>query len=73
MSDKVWIINKRFLLIIGIVLFVLIFFVSFHHPQGKVYHNCSQLEQDGHFNIPRSSRLYLPQLDANKNGIACER
>lgn len=35
--------------------------------------NCTQLEAEGHYNIPRSSSLYASYLDGDKNGVACQK
>ncbi len=36
------------------------------------YNNCSQAKADGVCNIPQDSPYYLPKLDRDGDGIACE-
>lgn len=72
-GKKVYFINKKFLIFVVLFFILLGVFLSFKHNKIVVYHNCSQLEQAGHFNIPKSSSYYEPQLDADKDGVACER
>lgn len=40
-------------------------------PSG-VYTNCTELRDQGHYNIPFTSPLYRPALDRNHNKVACE-
>lgn len=43
------------------------------HPHGPPYQNCADAAKDGRDNIPRGDPAYAPWLDADKDGIACER
>lgn len=72
-DGKVWIINKSFLAVLAVIVVVLGFLVSFHHSKVVVYHNCSQLKEAGHSDIHKGSPYYEPQLDADHDGISCER
>ena len=36
------------------------------------YNNCSQAKADGVCNITQDSPYYLPKLDRDSDGIACE-
>ena len=71
-NKNTFFVNKYVFIGIILLFFVSIFFFI-HRPRVKVFHNCSQLEQAGHFNIQKGSKFYEPQLDADKDGVACER
>lgn len=40
---------------------------------GKKFENCTQAFESGVFNIKRSDASYLPKLDRDNDGIACEK
>lgn len=72
-TKKVYFINKKFLLLTVLFVIFVVFLLLLKHNKVVVYHNCNQLQQAGHSNIPKDSSLYQPQLDSDKDGIACER
>lgn len=72
--SKVYIVNKKFLLILGaIILFTLIAFTindRVHHD--KVYGSCALAAKAEKVNIVKGQEGYSLALDADKDGVACE-
>ena len=39
---------------------------------GPPYQNCSEAHADGRYSIPSTDPAYRPDLDLDKDGLACE-
>lgn len=66
-------IDRKFVfLVIGIITFVILLFWYVRTMAKPVIYSCTQLEAAGYHDIKKGSTLYRPQLDRDKDGVACE-
>lgn len=74
MKDKFWIINKKFLLLVLLVVLFIIALLVINVKAGEAYENCTQIYvATGRKNIPKGDPLYQKRLDrGGKANIACE-
>lgn len=72
MSDKVYVINRKFFLLAILSIGVVFFIAQRASKHWVVKQDCTYLRQQGYSNIPRSSPYYSPLLDRDNDGRACE-
>lgn len=65
-------IDKKFLIILGIITFLILLFWYVKTMAKPIFYSCTQAKAAGYHDIPRSSSLYRPDLDKDMDGYACE-
>lgn len=70
--NKMWVINKRLLVGIIIVLAILAYFII-NVKAGESYTNCTEvLRATGRTHFLKGDKLYSASMDRDSDGISCE-
>lgn len=65
-------ISKKGLAVIGIITLLILLFWYVKTMAKPVFYSCTQAKANGFHDIPKDSQLYRPDLDRDKDGVACE-
>lgn len=65
-------ISKTGLVAIGIITALFLLFWYIQGMAKPIFYSCTQAKAAGYHDIPKTSQLYRPDLDKDKDGYACE-